>query len=359
MSARIPFRALVLLASAVGLAVPSAAAADSLVFVKDGNVWLARPDGSGQYQVTSDGGYASPSQADDGTIVAAKGNRYLVRMTQNGTRLNAPLDTISPLNNVQEPRVSSDGSKIAYAFATVTNCGFGCLNARNATAYSYPDHFGQPPGTGLQSGVESPSWNGNGRTLLDGDSNLIWYDDVGGGDNSYTQWFFDCDTLPGPGCPQSLFQPVITRQGDKVAMIRRPLPHDRPDPTDALVLFTQAGDVSTTKPVPVCEFTEPTGGYHDPTWAPSGQAIAWQEGDGIHVARVTSLEPTCAGISGGDVPVIPGASDPNWGPADVNPAPRPAPGPNPGPTPSPGRPERWAVDQVPRAQARGPQARGS
>ena len=34
---------------------PAAASADSLVFVKDANVWLAHADGSGAYQVTTDG----------------------------------------------------------------------------------------------------------------------------------------------------------------------------------------------------------------------------------------------------------------------------------------------------------------
>jgi hypothetical protein len=52
------------------------ASADSLVFIKDHDVWLSQPDGSGQYRVTTDGTadnpYASPSQADDGTIVAMR-----------------------------------------------------------------------------------------------------------------------------------------------------------------------------------------------------------------------------------------------------------------------------------------------
>ena len=55
--------------------VPAAASADSIVFLKSDNVWLAKPDGSGAYQVTTDGTasspYRSPSQADDGTIAAA------------------------------------------------------------------------------------------------------------------------------------------------------------------------------------------------------------------------------------------------------------------------------------------------
>jgi hypothetical protein len=67
----------ILLAVAAIVLVPAAAAsADSIVFVKDGNVWVASPDGSGQRQLTRDGTagqpYRSPSQADDGTATTLK-----------------------------------------------------------------------------------------------------------------------------------------------------------------------------------------------------------------------------------------------------------------------------------------------
>ena len=58
----------------LGSAAP--ALGDSLVFVRGANVWLSNPDGSGEYQVTFDGSsaapYESPSQSDDGTIVAIR-----------------------------------------------------------------------------------------------------------------------------------------------------------------------------------------------------------------------------------------------------------------------------------------------
>jgi hypothetical protein len=41
--------------------VPAAASADSIVFLKSDNVWLAKPDGSGAYQVTTDGTASSPT----------------------------------------------------------------------------------------------------------------------------------------------------------------------------------------------------------------------------------------------------------------------------------------------------------
>src|SRR3954451_22920456 len=80
---------------AVSLAAVVPAQADTLVFVKDNNVWLSNPDGSGQYQVTLDGSadnpYLSPSQADDGTIVAARAKPNggpLYRLRQNGDLVN-------------------------------------------------------------------------------------------------------------------------------------------------------------------------------------------------------------------------------------------------------------------------------
>jgi hypothetical protein len=57
--------------------------ADSIVYEKGGNVWLAGPNGSGQRQLTTAGGYARPSQADNGTIVATKGP-VLQRLSRSG-----------------------------------------------------------------------------------------------------------------------------------------------------------------------------------------------------------------------------------------------------------------------------------
>ena len=82
---------------------PAAASADSIVFVKDANVWLAHADGSGAHQVTLDGTadapYRVPVQSDDGTIVASHHDE-IVRMRQNGEVIN----TIDP-----EPLVNSVG----------------------------------------------------------------------------------------------------------------------------------------------------------------------------------------------------------------------------------------------------------
>lgn len=68
--------ALLALAFATGLVTAPVASADSLVFIRANNVWLANADGSGQYQVTLDGTAGSPYIAFyvDGRLVNEESN---------------------------------------------------------------------------------------------------------------------------------------------------------------------------------------------------------------------------------------------------------------------------------------------
>jgi hypothetical protein len=59
-------------------------------------------------------------------------------------------------------------------------------------------------------------------------------------------------------------------------------------------------------------------GLHGPTWAPDGESLAWGEPDGVWIkpgALDCAVQPAL---------VIPGASEPDWGPAAVGAATRPA-----------------------------------
>src|SRR3954468_18119638 len=100
---------------AVAVAAP-AALADSIVYEKDGNVWLANPDGSGQRQVTTSGGYSKPTQANDGTIVAVKDN-VLHRLNRAGTLLNlAGASSTALYTGPIAPALAPDGSLVAYDY---------------------------------------------------------------------------------------------------------------------------------------------------------------------------------------------------------------------------------------------------
>ncbi len=338
---------LVLVSAALGLAAPALAAASSIVYINGGNVWIAAPDGTQQYQVTTDGSpsdpYSRPSQADDGTIVAVRGNpARLYRLRQNGDQLNAPFATASPLGNVVDAEVSPDGRTVAYAFVTVVNGCFPytCAGTDAAVAYTASDHL-QDPGGGLQKSGNWHwvSWIGSGRTLLTDDSNVVYYDDVGGGDDSSAQWFdqctaglADCSSSTGPG----LHDLHVSRDGRKAAWIWQAAD---PDPfvvadDPYLQLGATSGAVGSAHPpqapgLPACNIgpgpKEPASAiqWDRPTFAPDGSAVAWAEGGGIHVADATLSD--CAHVAASDHVVVAGASQPFWGPADVSPGPRSAP----------------------------------
>jgi hypothetical protein len=116
-----PIAAVAAVAAVAVLARAPAAFADSIAYVKDGNVWLSTPDGARQYQVTSTGGYSDVSQADDGTMIALNGVR-LHKLARDG-RVLANFDT--PVSDTRpapsktfygpyDPAISPDGTKVAY-----------------------------------------------------------------------------------------------------------------------------------------------------------------------------------------------------------------------------------------------------
>ncbi len=103
----------------LALLLPAAASADSIVYTKDSDVWVARPDGSSARALTHGGGYQSPTQANDGTILAQRGTRF-IRLDRSGRTL-ATLDSVltgapATVNAVGpfDPRISPDGTKLAY-----------------------------------------------------------------------------------------------------------------------------------------------------------------------------------------------------------------------------------------------------
>ena len=75
-----------LIAAAVALTLAGAApaAADSIAYIQDNDIWLATPDGARKQQVTHTGGYFYVSQADDGTLAALVGGEKLQKLSRTG-----------------------------------------------------------------------------------------------------------------------------------------------------------------------------------------------------------------------------------------------------------------------------------
>ena len=208
----------------VFLAAASPAAADSILFVRDGNVWISTPDGTTERPLTSDGGYASPSMADDGTIVALRGGTF-VRLRADGARVGMPVDAIPDdwmvASGPHDARVSPDGSKVAYWF---TGRRRFCLPVEptcpvqdsDFAAYAYAGRVTDPLELGPLSGRRQPSWYGSGRALAfrrdGGSGEAVTVNRVGRGDADNQGWFsYDDGT--------ELAQGQLSRAGDRLAAV--------------------------------------------------------------------------------------------------------------------------------------------
>lgn len=319
-----------LTAAVLAAALPALASASSIVFIKDHNVWLANPDGSGQYQVTLDGTaaepYTSPSQADNGTIFAIKGsgqNATFHKMKQNGVLLAAPFESSAPGTGPLEASISPDGSLAAYSFLTTTSdysCWpYSCVNVDGRVFYTRSDrftHFEEIEGPHTYG--DDPSWVNDGRITFANGSSTLWTDGVG--PEEARQWFDDYDT-PGTFGYQGQSYRDADVAGQTVALVRVNEGHigDPPaDGTTSIQIYNYTGTtysgnagVTATCAVRKANSAPP---QEDPTLSPDGALVAWQEPDGIWAASTGC---------GNHTLIVPGGREPDWGPAAVNPEARP------------------------------------
>jgi hypothetical protein len=290
-------RSFVVVAAVIALALaPAPAAGDSIVYEKDGNIWQAAPDGSRQTQVTTAGGYARPTQAGDGTIIAVK-DKLLHRLDRSGRLLNTAGDPENCCITLLTPHVSPDGQRLVY---NLFDNGPLLTGPRIATSYSARPTPRDEIDQSL-SGYLNPTWIDNGRAVIfpgGSPDTQIWT--IPGG---VEDWFYDEAVDLGGG--------EVNAQNTRFASTA--------DGASKIRLYTMSGPPPAL-PTPACDFTAPNGTFFRPTWSPDGGWLAWQEDDGIWTA----------GFCDQATLVIPGGRAPDWGPANVS-----TPGANPNPNPNP------------------------
>jgi hypothetical protein len=342
-------RLLAVAAALVALAVlPATAGADSIAYIKDGDVWLSTGDGSRQYRVTQTGQYADVSQADDGTMIALTGVR-LHRLDRQGNVL-ADFDT--PVSDTRpapaktfygpfDPAISPDGTKVAYTFHYMTQsqsptcypptCFVG-IN-EGGTGYSWADRQTgwDDPALGKHTGWRNPVWIDEDTLMLSDPTHMpnhdVILDALSDGDfgNLVHGWF--SDTVGGN--PHTSGGDV-TRDRTKLAFAT-----GADDSTLTLYAVSQFpttfrdGEApASTRPTICYRYSGAAGRYSTPTFSPDGTRLAWAENDGIKIVTVPSFAGGCTtdGASPTAPLVIPGGSQPDWGPADVPAGRSPAPG---------------------------------
>jgi hypothetical protein len=324
---------------AVAVAAP-AASADSIAYVKNGDIYLSTSDGSRQYRVTTTGGYSDVSQADDGTMVGLYGVR-LHRLSRTG-RVLADFDT--PVSDTRpapsktfygpyDPAISPDGKKVAYTYYYMTQSQSPtcfpptCVTTINegGTGYSWADRQTgwDDPALGKHSGWRNPSWVDDDTVMISDPTHAFNYDVIldtisdGDSGNLVHGWF--SDTAEG--------NPHVA--GGDISRDRRKLAFVTGGSDETLTLYGvptfptafRDGDAPvSTRPLICYRYSDPTGGkFSTPTFAPDGGRVAWAESDGIKVVTVPDLAGGCTttGASPHASLLIPGGKQPDWGPAGV------------------------------------------
>jgi Tol biopolymer transport system component len=313
---RTAFAALVTGAALAVAAAP--AAADSIVYIKDHNVWLMAPDGSKQHQVTRDGSadepYRSPSQDDQGRIAVIKGVAIQV-LEQNGTRRArfvppALTDTSGHSTSGQpaELALSPDGRRIAY-MRTSLSCDL-TIDCGARASVGIIDADGKGPATAPGTyGGNNPHWITSSRLIFDnGYLSQTRVFDLGS-DEAWN-WFDDSD-IHGDVESTDLADASVSGDGRYFAAIRGYAD------TKTVAWYRVNGSIQSGPnpglPTELCT-TNADAQITDPSLAPDGSGIAIGDVDGIQVKR---------GLDDCAAPAFtlaaPGGSEPDWGPAEVAP----------------------------------------
>jgi WD40 repeat protein len=335
-----PRKLLVAAAALIALAVCApAASADSIAYVKDGDIYLSTSDGSRQYRVTATGGYSDVSQADDGTMIGLHGVR-LHRLNRQGRVLadfDTPVSDTRPAPSKQfygpfDPAISPDGRKVAYTFYWMTQsqsptcfppeCVVG-IN-EGGTGYSWADRQTgwDDPSLGKHTGWRNPSWVDNDTVMISDPTHMPNYDvildTISDGDtgNLVHGWFSDMSD----GNPHT--------SGGDISRDRHKLAFATGENDTTLTVFSVStfpttfkdGDAPvSTRPTACYRYSGPAGSYSTPTFSPDGGKLAWSEDNGIKIVTVPSFAGGCTmtGATPNAPLVIPGAKNPDWGPAAV------------------------------------------
>ncbi len=318
------------LAAALAAAIPAAASADAISYVKDDAIYVTTPDGSRTVQVTHDGKFASPSQADDGTIVAIGDDNQLWRFRQDGSMPGPPVPTWlgrtggSGFSGPYAARVSPDGGLVAFTFfhSQGVDVVSGTSDLQSGVSYSAADHATDEREYGLVKGWDNPAWIDSRHTIAfapgatGGDEDdAVALHELGSADPAASDdlahvynWFTD------PAAPAAQFG-AVTRGGDRLAVGAGGF-----STTETLRLYAlPAPPLQATHDAPPqlrCSLEDDAHGYQSVAWSPDGSQLAYESGGSTYVVSVGDLSAGCSAVSAPRL-LVAGGTSPSWSPATV------------------------------------------
>jgi hypothetical protein len=303
----------------------------SIVYLKDGYVWIAHADGTGARQFTTHQyGWSSPSEADDGTVVVAgglervnsdgsdsSGSSEIYRFAPDGQQIGGPIPTSGSFSTSACPtygptsvRVSPDGGKIAYGDRICTDMSSTTWwTPATATGLQFP---GQKLG---QEDYSEPYWINDstfvvshvGPTLTDSQARWYAHRTDQGDDISVVGWT-EAD-LAGTGADA-----IIDRAGTTMAIFE----DDAADSVDGVprnvrlwvLTGTMQGGFAKSRCVITLDAAQASHPLQlSPSFSPDGKQVIWGDDRGVESASVaspadcSSVKPTLL-IPGGAQPFI-------------------------------------------------------
>lgn len=326
----------------VTLTITTSSRADSLVYVRNGAVYVARADGSGARAVTAAGnGWAWPSETDRGIIAAAggrsrisgtfnpSGGDEIYEFDQRGRRVAGPVPTQGTYSTVNDPeyvshfRVAPDNSNVAW---TVTSSF-----ANPFASWRRPDGSGSPATANDADNAplpySAPEWWGPGHLLITHDGvtivNQSQFAIYSLADDSSPGWYADEAIGDAPA-----YQVTISRDGRKFAVLTDDGPdHDGHITKISLTLETTSAppvtadvtDTHCTVTLPADKFATNAGSaLVSMSFSADGSTLVWGQDDGVYEANVADPN-NCAAVQSSVHLVVPGGSMPFLGAAPLTP----------------------------------------
>ena len=311
----------------------AAASAGSLVYVKDGTVYVAQSDGSQARAITAgDNGWTWPSETDAGIIAVGggvsrtdgefnpSGGDQIYEFNQQGEQVAGPVATQGTYSTVNDPeyvshfRVAPDNSHVAWTdISGYTSPFTAWRNPDGSGTFSTANDADQAP-----LPYSSPEWWGPTHLLITHDGSA-WP-----GQAEYSMYNVADGSSPGWANDEAIgsapsFQVTVSRSGRKWAVIT----DDGPDnggtiQNIAITLETTSNppprtDVNSTH----CTIKLAAGQFatnHGSSLASMSfssdeSMLAWGQDDGIYEANVANPK-DCAAVTGSVHLVVPGGEMP-------------------------------------------------